>query len=82
MRLSGIEDQINNWVKENAKSKNIQAQSIYDTQDTGKRQIYEYQNTEDGEETQVKGTETAFNKIIEEKCPNVKKEVPIIVQEA
>ena len=37
---------------------------------------------EEGEDTQVKSTESIFNKIIEENFPNLKKEMPIKVQEA
>jgi hypothetical protein len=37
---------------------------------------------EEGEETQVKGTENVFNKIIEENFPNLNKEMPIKEQEA
>lgn len=36
---------------------------------------------EEGEGAQVKGTENAFNKTIEENLPNLKKEVPVKVQE-
>ena len=34
------------------------------------------------EDSQLKGPENIFNKIIEEKFPNLKKEMPINVQEA
>ena len=37
---------------------------------------------EEGKETHVKGSENILNKIIEEKFPNLKKEMPIKVQEA
>ena len=37
---------------------------------------------EEGKEIQIKGSENIFNKITEEKIPNVKKEVPRKVQEA
>ena len=36
---------------------------------------------EEGEETQVKGTENIFNKIIEENFPNLMKEMLIKLQE-
>lgn len=35
---------------------------------------------EKGREIQVKGTESILNKIIEEKLPNLKKEMPLKVQ--
>ena len=37
---------------------------------------------EEGEESQLKGPENIFNKIIEENFPNLKKEMAIKVQEA
>ena len=37
---------------------------------------------EEGEESQLKGPENIFNKIIEENFPNLKKEMVINVQEA
>lgn len=36
----------------------------------------------EGEETQVKGTENIFNKIVEKNVPNLKKEMSIKVQKA
>ena len=36
---------------------------------------------EEGEESQLKGTENIFNKIIEENFPNLKEEMVIKVQE-
>ena len=35
----------------------------------------------EGKESQFKGTENIFNKIIEEKFPNLKKEIPVKIQE-
>lgn len=35
-----------------------------------------------GEESQLQGPENSLNKIIEEKFPNLKKEMPINIQEA
>ena len=37
---------------------------------------------EEGEESELKGPENIFNKIIEENFPNLKKEMAINVQEA
>ncbi|MBV2134258.1 hypothetical protein KRX52_15875 [Pseudomonas sp. MAP12] len=37
---------------------------------------------EEGEEIQLKGTENIFNKIIEENFPNLKKDMPMKIQEA
>ena len=37
---------------------------------------------EEGEESQLQGPENILNKIIEENSPNLKKEMPINIQEA
>ena len=37
---------------------------------------------EKGEDLQLKGPENIFNKIIEKNFPNLKKDIPIMVQEA
>ena len=37
---------------------------------------------EEGEELQLKGTENIFNKIIKENFPNLKKDMPMKIQEA
>jgi hypothetical protein len=37
---------------------------------------------EEGEESQIQGPENIFNKTVEENIPNVKKEMPINIQEA
>ena len=37
---------------------------------------------EEGKKIQIKGSENIFNKIIEEKFPNLKKEMPSKIQEA
>ena len=37
---------------------------------------------QEGEKIKLRGPENAFNKIIEETLPNLKKEMPIKVQEA
>ena len=37
---------------------------------------------EEGEELQLEGLENIFNKIIEENFPNLKKDIPMKIQEA
>jgi hypothetical protein len=84
-RLSGTEDKVegvDNSVKENVKSKNIQAQNIQDIWNTLKRPNLRIIGIEEGEETQVKYTGNMFNEITEEIFPNLKKEMPIKEQEA
>jgi len=67
--LHGMAEEMNTTVKENVRYK-IQVQNIQETWGTIKRPnvriigIKEYK-----EETEVKGTESSFNKIIEENSP-------------
>lgn len=82
-RITGIEDSIKEMditVKENMKSKNISCTNIREIWVIKKRPNLWIIEREDGEETQVKGTRTIFNKIIEKN--SLKKEVPIMVREA
>lgn len=64
-------------VKENVKSKSLQAENTQKIQGTLKRQIIQIIGTEEGEDTQDKGRENIFNKIVKESVPNPKREVPI-----
>ena len=50
--------------------------------DTTKRSNLRIIGIEEGEESQLQDTENILNKIIEENCPNLKKEMPINIQEA
>jgi hypothetical protein len=84
-RISGIEDTIENidrLVKENTKCKKLLTPNIQEIQDTMKRSNLRIIGIEDGEESQLKGQETIFNKIVEGNFPNLKKEVAINVQKA
>jgi uncharacterized coiled-coil protein SlyX len=84
-RISGIEEtieEIDTTVKENSKHKILLAQSIQKIQDTMKRPNLRIIGIEENEESQFKGPENVFNKIIEENFPNLKKEMDIKVQEA
>ena len=67
-------------IKENVRTKNVPVkkniQYIWDTVKSPKLRII---GIEEGEETQVKGPENIFNKIIEECSPILKKEMPIKV---
>ena len=47
-----------------------------------KRPSLKLSGIEEGEESQLKGPENIFNKIIEENFPNLKEEMVINVQEA
>ena len=84
-RISGAEDTIENidtTVKENAKSKKLLTQNIQEIQDTMRRQNLRKIGIEEREDSQVKGPANIFNKIIEENFPNLKKEMPMNIQEA
>ena len=70
-------EEMDTSVKENVKSKNIQ--EIWNTM---KRPNLRMMGIEEGQGTRVTGTENTFNKITEENSPNLKKEMPIKVQEA
>ena len=69
-------------VKENVKSKKFLTQNIQEIWDTMKRPNLKIIGIEEGEESQLKGPENIFNKIIEENFPNLKEEMVINVQEA
>ena len=84
-RISGALDTIENidtTVKENAKSKKLLTQNIQEIQDTMRRPNLRIIGIEESEESQLKGPVNIFNKIIEENFPNLKKEIPINIQEA
>ena len=69
-------------VKEILHLKNSPGTKAQEVWDTMKRPNVRIIGIEEGEDTQVKSTESIFNKIIEENFPNLKKEMPIKVQEA
>ena len=84
-RISGVEDtveEIDTTVKENSKHKKLLTQSIQEIQDTMKRPNLRIIRIEENKDSQLKGPENVFNKIIEENFPNLKKEMAIKVQEA
>jgi hypothetical protein len=69
-------------VKENAKGKKIQIQNIQEIQEIMRRPNLKKICIEGGKDSQLKGQVNIFNKIIEENFPNLKKEMPINIQEA
>ena len=64
------------------KKKKLQPQNVQEIQETMKRPNLKIIGIEEGEESQLKGPENIFNKIIEENFPNLKEEMVINVQEA
>jgi hypothetical protein len=73
-RISGAENSIENMnttIKENAKCKKILTQNIQDIQDTMRKPNLRIIGIDETEDFQLKGTVNIFNKIIEEKFPNL-----------
>jgi hypothetical protein len=84
-RISGAEDTIENidtTIKENTKYKKILLQNIQEIQDTTERPNLKIICINEKEDFQLKEPVNIFNKIIEEKFPNLKKEMPINIEKA
>ena len=64
------------------KKKKFQLQNVQEIHETMKRPNLKIIGIEEGEESQLKGPENIFNKIIKENFPNLKEEMVINVQEA
>jgi hypothetical protein len=69
-------------VKENAKSKKLLTQSIQEMQDKMRRPNQRIIAIEVSKDFQLKGSVNIFNKIIKENFPNLKKQMPMNIQEA
>ena len=84
-RISGTEDSIENMdttINENAKCKKILTKNIQEIQNTMRRPNLRIIGVDENEDFQIKGPVNIFNKIKEENFPNLKKEMPINIQEA
>ena len=84
-RISGVADSIENMdttIKENVKCKKILIQSIHEIQHTMRRPNLSIIRIDENEDFQLKGPVNIFNKIIEENFPDLKKEMPMNIQEA
>jgi wobble nucleotide-excising tRNase len=84
-RISGTEDSIENMgikIKENAKCKKILTQNIQEIQDTIRGPNLRIIGVDENEDFQLKGPAYIFNKMVEEIFPNLKKEMPMNIQEA
>ena len=84
-RISGAEDSIENigtTIKENTKMKGILTQNIQEIQDTMRRLNLWIIGVDENKDFQLKGPANIFNKIIDENFPNLKKEMPMNIQEA
>jgi hypothetical protein len=84
-RILGAEDTLENIetsIKNNVKCKKILTQNIQEIQDTMRRQNLRIIGIEQSEESQLKWPVNIFNKTVEENSPNLKKEMPMNIQEA
>jgi hypothetical protein len=82
--ISYVEDTIEEFdtsVKENVNSKKFLTQNIQEICHTMRRPNLRILGMEEGEESQLQGPENILNKIIKENFPNLKKEMPINIQE-
>jgi hypothetical protein len=68
--------------KEIKKSKRFLTQNIQEIQDTMRRPNLRIIGIEESKYAQLKEPVNIFNKIVEENFPNLKKEMPINIQEA
>ena len=76
MKISGIKDtikDIDTSVEENAKHKKFLTKTLRKSGTQWKRWNLRIIEIEDSEDSQFKGSEKIFNKIIEENFPNIKK---------
>jgi hypothetical protein len=83
-RISSAEDtteNIDTAIKENAKCKKLLTQNIQEIQDIMRRPNLRIIDKEESKDFQLKGPVNIFNKIIEENFPNLKKEIPMNIQE-
>jgi hypothetical protein len=83
-RISGTDttiEYIDTSVKENEKRKKILTQNIQKIQDTIRRPNIRIIGIEESKDSQLKEPVNVFSKITEEKLPNLKKEMPINIQE-
>jgi spore coat polysaccharide biosynthesis protein SpsF (cytidylyltransferase family) len=81
-RISDAKDSIWNigtTIKENGKCKKILTQNI---QEIMRRPNLQIIGVDENEDFQLKGPANIFNKITEENFPNLKKEMPMNIQEA
>jgi hypothetical protein len=84
-RLSGAESTVGNidtTIKENTKCKTLLTQNIHEIQDTMRRGNLRIIGIEENKDYQLKGSVNISNKIIDENFPNLKKEMPVNIQES
>ena len=69
-------------VKENAKCKNLVTQNIQEIQGILRRPKFRIIGIDESKDLQIKGPANIFSKIMEENYPNLKREMPMNIQEA
>ena len=82
--MSDVEDSIetiDSTVKENAKCKKLVSQNIQEIQGTMRRPNLRIIGIDKSEDLQLKRPANIFNKIVEEIFPNLKREMPMNIQE-
>jgi chromosome segregation ATPase len=83
--ISDAEDTIENidtTIIENEKFKKFLTQNIQEIQDTMRRPNLRIIGIKESEDSQLKGPVNNFNKVTEKNFPNLKKKIPINIQEA
>jgi hypothetical protein len=75
-------ENITTTMKENEKCKKILTQNIQEIQDIMRRPNLRIIGIQEKEEFQLKGPVSIFNNIIDKNFPNLKKEMPMNIQEA
>jgi hypothetical protein len=83
-KISGALDSIENigtTIKENTKCKKILTENIQEIQDAMRRPILQIIGVDENKDFQFKGPANIFNKIIEKNFPNLKKGMPMNIQE-
>ncbi|XP_063129958.1 coiled-coil domain-containing protein 122 isoform X1 [Rattus norvegicus] len=84
-RISGAEDSIeiiDTTVKDNVKWKKLLVQNIQEIKNSMRRSNLRIIGIEESDDSQLKGPVNIFTKIIEENFLNLKKQMPINIQEA
>jgi hypothetical protein len=82
--MSGAEDSKENMdttIKRNVKCKKTLIQNIQAIQDTMRRTNLRIIGVDENQNFQLKGPVNIFNKLIDENLPNLKKEIPMYIQE-
>jgi hypothetical protein len=75
-------ENIDTKIKENAKCKKVLTQNLQEIQETMRRPNLRITGIDKNEKFLLKGPVNIFNKNLEENFPNLRKEIPMNIQEA